>query len=651
MLVTLFASLVLGLNDARLETQHLQVTLDPASHEIIVVAEMRVIGEGEIRLQLHESARDLQFQSESGSAGYSIKPSPEPGGLQEITLLHKSDAPEMMTLTYRAHFEQDVQATEVEGQIHNQSVSAHLGEDGLFLSDGSAWHPQWIDENGHHRLMSITIDVEPLDGWAIVCSGEPATHQRNLQEPIWSWKTPRPVDGMAIVGNRHIIRGESHRTLHGTVDIVMHIPEAHEQFAALYLEATKSYLDLYVPLLGPFPYRRFSIVENFFSSGFAYPGFTLLGPQVVGMAPRSLEPGYLDHELIHNWWGNGVYVDPEDGNWCEALTSYCANYFRRIAEHGEGAGRAYRRGILMKLSTDPKAFDDGPLGLFSRAGGPGRFVGYDKGAFVFSMLEGGGPYVPVDDERAKMFRGLRLFAREYMGRYAGWDDLRDILAREFDLPLDEFFERWVRQAKLPGTELASRKNGVDRFSEQYGGNLGAKILSRGEVDGRPWLEVDPEFKLYRVLPPEQLIPTISGTFGPGGVMALTNENRDEVSRYMSRVNHEESGENALLIGAGAIKHFVAQIEKTANPIMLGDGSFTIDGTKYDQPGQAVLHTMAHPERPGRFITVFHANTDEGWSRLRLINFYTRDTTIVWDMGKVIHREVFEPDRRIWPRSR
>jgi len=31
-----------------------------------------------------------------------------------------------------------------------------------------------------------------------------------------------------------------------------------------------------------------------------------------------------------------------------------------------------------------------------------------------------------------------------------------------------------------------------------------------------------------------------------------------------------------------------------------------------------------------------------WSRLRLILFYIRDSTIVWDDGQVIARRVFEP---------
>jgi hypothetical protein len=79
---------------------------------------------------------------------------------------------------------------------------------------------------------------------------------------------------------------------------------------------------------------------------------------------------------------------------------------------------------------------------------------------------------------------------------------------------------------------------------------------------------------------------------------------------------------------------------------VGDGSFTVGGVTYDKPAHTVLHTMQYPGRPGRFITVFHANGDAGWSRLRVVLFYSRDTTIVWEDGRVIDRGVFEPDRRI-----
>lgn len=56
--------------------------------------------------------------------------------------------------------------------------------------------------------------------------------------------------------------------------------------------------------------------------------------------------------------------------------------------------------------------------------------------------------------------------------------------------------------------------------------------------------------------------------------------------------------------------------------------------------------MQHPDRPGRLVTVFCSNGDAGWSRLRVIRFYTRDTTIIWGDSEVIHRRLFEPDGRI-----
>ena len=76
---------------------------------------------------------------------------------------------------------------------------------------------------------------------------------------------------------------------------------------------------------------------------------------------------------------------------------------------------------------------------------------------------------------------------------------------------------------------------------------------------------------------------------------------------------------------------------------------TTSGT-FDSPARTqsapVLHTMPHPDSPGRFITVFHANGADGWSRLRLVPFYTRDSTIVWEEDEVVARRLFEPDRRI-----
>ena len=94
-------------------------------------------------------------------------------------------------------------------------------------------------------------------------------------------------------------------------------------------------------MLPAYPYASFALVENFWETGYGMPGFTLLGPRVIRF-PWILTSSY-PHELLHNWWGNAVYVDYGRGNWCEGLTAYMADHL--FAEQ-RGEGEIYRRATL-----------------------------------------------------------------------------------------------------------------------------------------------------------------------------------------------------------------------------------------------------------------------------------------------------------------
>ena len=86
----------------------------------------------------------------------------------------------------------------------------------------------------------------------------------------------------------------------------------------------RRYIALYEELIGPYPFQQFSIVENFFPTGYGFPSYTLLGSTVIRL-PFIIETS-LGHEIAHCWWGNGVLVDDRQGNWCEGLTTYLADY-------------------------------------------------------------------------------------------------------------------------------------------------------------------------------------------------------------------------------------------------------------------------------------------------------------------------------------
>ena len=114
-------------------------------------------------------------------------------------------------------------------------------------------------------------------------------------------------------------------TKHDGIDIYAYFFPEEQGLVETYINATKRYLDMYQKLLGNYPYGKFAIVENFFQTGYGMPSFTLLGSLVVKL-PFIVDTS-LGHEILHNWWGNSVFVDESQGNWCEGLTAYMADYY------------------------------------------------------------------------------------------------------------------------------------------------------------------------------------------------------------------------------------------------------------------------------------------------------------------------------------
>ena len=81
---------------------------------------------------------------------------------------------------------------------------------------------------------------------------------------------------------------------------------------------------MYEKYTGKYPFRRFSVVENFLPAGYSFPTFTLLGKDIVKM-PFIVDTS-LGHEVLHQWFGNLVYNPDKGGNWSEGLTTYVADH-------------------------------------------------------------------------------------------------------------------------------------------------------------------------------------------------------------------------------------------------------------------------------------------------------------------------------------
>jgi len=295
---------------------------------------------------------------------------------------------------------------------------------------------------------------------------------------------------------------------------------------------------MYRTLIGPYPYDKFALVENFWETGYGMPSFTLLGPQIIRF-PFILTSSY-PHEVLHNWWGNGVFVDYASGNWCEGLTAYHADH---LYKEQLGQGAEYRRDTLKKYRDFVKESRDFPLADFRSRHSPAtEAVGYGKALMTFHMLRrrvGDEPYV----------RGLQRFYREQRGKRASFDDLARAHGAAAKVDLAPFMNQWVRRVGAPELRLANVAIGADgvvrgellqaQKGEPFELEVPIVLRTAGGTESfmvrssaastrfelRPasaaiGLEVDPEFDLFRLLDARETAPSLGQMFGEPEVLAV-----------------------------------------------------------------------------------------------------------------------------------
>ena len=334
----------------------LAVTLDPAEHRIEVVDVLRLSGltpdadDGGFRFVLHagfepevvgQDWRLYRIQEESPAAFLGINATSATTGdelpLEVWRLVPDEGALEPVTLRYGGTMNHELATSGEEYQRSFSETPGLIDERGVFLAGASYWVPTFGDQ-----LMNFELEVRGLiPPWDVVSQGRRVRHEVADGERITGWRSDDPTEEIYLVaGPWHEYADNA-----GGVEIFAFLRDDDPSLADKYLEATRRYLALYEAMLPSYPYASFALVENFWETGYGMPGFTLLGPRIIRF-PWILTSSY-PHELLHNWWGNSVYVDFDRGNWCEGLTAYMADHL--FAEQ-RGEAATYRRATLKKYT-------------------------------------------------------------------------------------------------------------------------------------------------------------------------------------------------------------------------------------------------------------------------------------------------------------
>jgi hypothetical protein len=446
---------------------------------------------------------------------------------EEAYTLDLPEGVRTVTLSYGGVISHAIEQVGAEYARGFKATPGIISPEGTVLSGSSAWHPRFP---GPVTTFTLTVDLPP--GWEAVSQGARTLHEPSEEGVRVRWESPEPQDEIYLVAGPWTEYDESFGPLRAQV----FLRAPYESLARKYLDATGRYVRMYQDLIGPYPYPKFALVENFWETGYGMPSFTLLGPRVIRF-PFIITSSY-PHEILHNWWGNGVYVDYQGGNWSEGLTAYLSDH---LFMEQQGKGDEYRLTVLQKYSSYVRDERDFPLSRFTaRHSSPSEAVGYGKSLMLFHMLR-----LELGDEA--FTTGLRRFYQEHRFRTAGFDDLRASFEQASGTDLRKFFRQWVEGRGAPLLRLSDVRveSTADRHvlhavveQTQAGRAYVVRVPVAVTMEGREEsfqtsvlmerkrlelelrlparplrLDVDPEFDAFRRLDPAEVPPAISQALG------------------------------------------------------------------------------------------------------------------------------------------
>ncbi len=570
-----------------------------------------------------------------------------------------------MVIKYRFIATDSVEKAAFSREYIAYQVRGYLGEKGLFLSPSYFWYPQLPDD-----MARFTIKVVVPERFDVVTQGEML---ENVIEKGWRsvvWKADYPVDGLYLVGSHYQVQKKKYKN----IAVLTYFFPGTQDLAESYLNACVRYLALYEKLIGPYPFKKFAVVENFFPTGYGMPSYTLLGSQIIRL-PFIIYTS-LGHEIAHNWWGNSVYVDYDSGNWCEGLTTYTADYLYAEQRSPEAAMR-YRRDIDRDFTVYVKEELDFPLSQFrERTETASRAIGYGKSAMVFHQLRR-----IIGD--SLFWEGLRKFYHDNVFRAASWKDIQVAFQQVTGRDLGWYFKQWVErpgapQLKLEGVSLSDSEvvftlrqtNPVyklyvpvvlqfaDTSLHQYLWLEKETRRFRIPVSSRPQiLAVDPEFNVFRKLDHNEIPPTLAEIFAqekrlivlPDRVAAakaalyrqfaemLSQATPDTVSvKAVGQLNEEEVRDYSLyLLGTPAENSLWKKLQPELPPeLRMEEKNIVLNDETLPGTNQLVVFTLRDTKNKERNFCLIALADDANIGRVgSLLVHYGKYSYLVFENGR------------------
>ncbi len=469
-------------------------------------------------------------------------------------LLEVTDSKKPITIYYSGKIISQLEQNEENYQRGFSQSPGIISSKGVYLAGSTYWIPTI-----KNKLVTFKLTANLPDGWKTVSQG------KAINNDYSQWECKLPQEEIFLISAKFTV----YKKDVGAVTALAFLRTPDEALANKYLETTAQYLEMDRNLLGPYPYSKFALVENFWETGYGMPSFTLLGEKIIRF-PFILNSSY-PHELLHNWWGNSVYVDFSKGNWCEGITAYMADH---LIKEQRGQGANYRRSTLQRFTDYVNDKNDFPPSEFeSRYDGASEAIGYGKTLMMWHMLR----QLVGDDDFVKSFR---RFYMNYKFKKASFYDIEKTFEDVTGKDLSWFFKQWITRKGAPSLALKNvtvEKDKEGKYSVTFNLlqtqkekpfilDVPVAVVTKNKtvmkkfrmndrsntytfvIDNKPVeLIADPNFDCFRRLDANEIPAAFTKAFGSDSLVCILPSKSENLSEYKKIANAWLKGKSGKVI--------------------------------------------------------------------------------------------------------
>jgi hypothetical protein len=487
------------------------------------------------------------------SKGFNLSEKSEDSGAETLAKAYILSAKQklvdktvMLIFKYSGKIVDEIKKAAAEYARGFSETKGTITEKGVYLAGSTYWLPSY----GENVLSSFNLTVKIDSAWNVVSQGKRTINKIEGAKRLVKYHSPEPMDEVYLIA----AKWTEYTMPAGNVTVQAFLRSPDKKLAYKYLGVTSGYLDMYNKLIGPYPYTKFALVENFWETGYGMPSFTLLGEKVIRM-PWILYSSY-PHELLHNYWGNGVFVDYSTGNWCEGITVYMADH---LLQEQRGSGATYRRNTLQKFTDYVNNENDFAVNKFlNRNNSAEEAIGYGKVMMINNMLR-------WEFGDKAFLEAYSKFYKDYKFRKASFADIQKTFETITGKDLTAFFAQWVDRKGAPTIKLStvSVKKKKNKYhlsftlnqiqkEEVFDINIPVFVYLEGKAtvvdekinmnkkeqkftftyDKKPVrIDIDPQFQIMRRLDRKEVPASLTQVFGEKEAVIILPENSKHLTAF------------------------------------------------------------------------------------------------------------------------